>query len=377
MSLVLRPPIKAAGLGCALSVLALVEHRATGDSWWAAAAGVAVVGVVVAIRSTGPLLAWAAAVALLGVTWTLTGGRVCVYQLALVAVASWWAGRASGDARALGAMLGVGATAVAVIVAAPRGGSSVGESLGTGLVLFANLLVLAAVPWLFGLRFSRAEASHRSSINEARARERRRIAREMHDSLGHELSLITLRAGALEVARGLDDRHRASAAALREAAGSATERLSEIVGLLPGDGQAPPSPGTETLRDLVDRARDSGLPVAFERDRPEVVAGMTPVGRRAVHRIVQESLTNAAKHAPGAAVEVRLDPRPGWLRVVVANERPSRPGARPGNGLGLVGLAERARAAGGTLSAGPTGEGGYVVAADLPLPSGGTPWSGC
>ena len=368
MTVVQRPLIRAAGLWLALSVLAAVEFRISDASLWGFAAGVVAVGVAVAARSIGSFLSWAVAVALLGSTWALNDGRIGVYQMALVVVASWWVGREAGGIRMFGAMLSVGAGAVALVAALARDGLSVEEGFETGGVMLANLIGIVVVPWLLGLGASRAEAAHQFALREARMRERHRVAQEMHDSLGHELSLIALRAGALEVARGLDDRHRSSAGALREAAGTATDRLSEIIGLLSIDGGARPSPRHETLRDLVARAQDSGMSILLdEGPRPEVVAGMPPAGRRAVHRIVQEALTNAGKHAPGAAVTVRLDPGPERLRVVVSNERPSRSGGRRGSGLGLAGLVERARTAGGTLSAGPTGEGGYVVAAELPL----------
>lgn len=367
MTVVRRPLTRAVGLWLALVVLAVVEHRITDTSLWGFVAA-AVVGVAIAVRSISPLLSWAVAVALLGGTWALSDGWTCVYQIALVVVASWWAGRAPGDTRVVGSMLGVGAAALAVVVALTRDGLSVGEGLETGGVTFVSLVGLVGVPWLLGLRASRAETAHQSALHEARMRERHRIAQEMHDSLGHELGMIALRAGALEVARGLDDRHRTSAGALREAAGAATDRLSEIIGLLPIDDPVRPSPRDETLQDLVSRARASGMSVLLdEGPHPEAVAGMPLVGRRAVHRIVQEALTNASKHAPGAAVTVRLDPRSEWLRVAVSNERPRRGGERRGSGFGLAGLAERAHTAGGTLTAGPTDEGGYAVAAELPL----------
>jgi signal transduction histidine kinase len=368
MTVVQRPLIRAVGLWLALSALAAVEYRIGGASLWGFAAGVVAVGVAIAARSIGSFLSWGVAVALLGGTWALNDGRIGVYQVALIVVASWWVGRGAGGVRMFGAMLGVGAAAVALAAVLTQDGLSVREGLETGGVMFANLVGLVVVPWLLGLRASRAEATYQSALRETRRRERHRVAQEMHDSLGHELSLIALRAGALEVARGLDDRHRASAGALREAAGTATDRLSEIIGLLSIDGRVRPSPRHETLQDLVTRAQDSGMSILLdEGPRPEVVADMPPAGRRAVHRIVQEALTNAGKHAPGAAVTVRLDPGPERLRVVVSNGRPRRGGGRRGSGLGLTGLVERARTAGGTLSAGPTDEGGYVVAAELPL----------
>ncbi|MFJ5711125.1 sensor histidine kinase [Streptomyces sp. NPDC093105] len=215
----------------------------------------------------------------------------------------------------------------------------------------------------------------------------------MHDSLGHDLALIAVRAGVLEVDPGLGPEQQRAAGELRRAAAEATERLRDVVGVLREEGAgAPTAPADETVGDLVDRARASGLDVTLSGEAlsgeahsgavlsgeahsgavlsGEAHSGVVPelpgMAGRALHRVVQEGLTNAAKHAPGAAVtvEVRETGERVTVRVV------SGPGAGSGppasGGSGLVGLDERVRLAGGTLTHGPVRGGGFALTAVLP-----------
>ncbi|WP_410572130.1 sensor histidine kinase [Amycolatopsis sp. cmx-4-61] len=197
---------------------------------------------------------------------------------------------------------------------------------------------------------------------QARLRERARIASDMHDSLGHELSLIAVRAAALEVAGGLDDAQRDAAAQLRTSAATATERLREIIGVLREDA-APVEPVQGDLGELISRARASGLQIKSTVDAAEA----PPMVARAAYRVVQEALTNVAKHAPGAAVTVRVRSSGARTDVSVVNAPPPAgplPGAASGH-VGLIGLRERVRLVGGTLRAGPDA-GGFAVTATLP-----------
>lgn len=185
----------------------------------------------------------------------------------------------------------------------------------------------------------------------------------MHDSLGHELSLIAVRAAALEVAGGLDDAQRDAAAQLRTSAATATERLREIIGVLREDA-APVEPVQGDLGELIARARASGLLIESTVDAD----GVPPMVARAAYRVVQEALTNVAKHAPGAAVTVRVTSDGARTDVRVVNAPPPAgplPGAASGH-VGLIGLRERVRLAGGTLRAGPDDAGGFAVTATLP-----------
>ncbi|MFJ4686119.1 sensor histidine kinase [Streptomyces sp. NPDC088789] len=273
------------------------------------------------------------------------------------------------------------------------------------LVLMCTLLFCCVFPWLVGghrrqgrelaeagwLRAARLEDEQRYAEERARTRERARIAQDMHDSLGHELSLIALRAGALQVAADLPAHHRAAAADLRVAAADATDRLHRVIGVLREDDDepAPLSPAGESVEQLVARAADSGLPVRWEHtDRAG--AGRRPapepggVTDRLLHRVVREALTNAARHAPGATVVVAVTGEaaevteraraaggvPGTT-VTVSNGPATQRSSRPaGGGSGLLGLRAAVTAVGGSFTAGPCDsapyEGGFRVRAWMP-----------
>ncbi|WP_327584744.1 histidine kinase [Nonomuraea sp. NBC_00507] len=235
---------------------------------------------------------------------------------------------------------------------------AMGGDLALWVSMVTGVLGTYLVPYLLGLLRRRLLQQRRqarlSAEAQARLRERARIARDMHDSLGHDLALIAVRAAGLELAPGLDPGQARAAGELRVAAADATERLRQIIGLLREDADASPlSPVDEDVAELVRRARDSGMAITLDLDG-EPVPGLA-------RAVVQEGLTNAAKHAPGAAVRVTVAPH----RVSVRNGPPrSRPSARPG-GLGLAGLRERVRLVGGTLTAGPVA-GGFELAVELP-----------
>ncbi|QHY99051.1 Sensor histidine kinase DesK [Streptomyces sp. S4.7] len=241
------------------------------------------------------------------------------------------------------------------------------------------------VPWLFGrywqaqLAFVRGgwqraqllERQQRLVAEQARLRERTRIAADMHDSLGHELSLIALRAGALELSPTLTGRDRADLGELRAAVSDAVGHLRDTVGVLRDDeGDRAAAPTDESVEELVDRARDSGVTVDLRRDGVPAPPGLSPLVDRAVYRVVRESLTNAAKHAPGGAVRVRITHEGGRTDVRVTNAAgdagKSLPPSRPvSGGHGLTGLRERVGVVGGTLRAAPRGT-GFEVAATMP-----------
>src|SRR5690606_24467858 len=152
-------------------------------------------------------------------------------------------------------------------------------------------LVLAGQREVEQLKREREHLSER-----ARARERARIATDVHDSLGHELALIALRAGALELSAELSPANRDAAARLRASAVAATDRLRETIGMRREDG-VPVEPADEGVTVLVERAVAAGMDVSFAAAD---AADLPPLVDRAVYRVVQESLTNAARHAPAA-----------------------------------------------------------------------------
>jgi signal transduction histidine kinase len=222
-------------------------------------------------------------------------------------------------------------------------------------------------------RADKAEAERELLARDAVLTERTRIAREMHDVVGHRVSLMVLQAGAIEMAAADRDRVQQLAGQVQTAGRQALEELRQMVGVLRAEGTdndgstaAPlgPQPGLADLPTLVRHAREAGMAVELRcPDGTEVDPG---VGR-AAYRIVQEALTNAGKHAPGAAVDVRVERRPGELVVRIVNGPVQRPaGQVPGGGFGLVGLAERVRTLGGRLRAEPRLDGGFCVEAVLP-----------
>ncbi|MEV0386007.1 histidine kinase [Nonomuraea sp. NPDC050643] len=167
-------------------------------------------------------------------------------------------------------------------------------------------------------------------------RERLRIARDMHDSLGHLLSLVSVQAAALEVGP-LPPDQRQAVRGLAGAARAAAAELHDVVGALRDTG----SPGLDEVDGLVERFRAAGGDVTLERSGQAV-----PLAGESAYRVVQEGLTNAAKHAPGAPVRVSLDWQPDVLLVTVATPGERAAGA---GGHGLEGLAERVREDGGLL----------------------------
>jgi signal transduction histidine kinase len=214
------------------------------------------------------------------------------------------------------------------------------------------------------LRRARASATA-AAQDVARAQERARIGREIHDSVGHHATLIAVGAAAL-AASTAEDSTRRSAEHMRGLAKRALAEMRAALGLL--DGAAEPVVGLAEMAALVEGVQTAGVEVEMTltgepSDLPAAVG-------RAVYRVVQESLTNAVRHAPGAPVHVQLDRRPDELLVRVTNPAPPRTRRRreafAAGGAGLSGLSERVAAAGGALTAGPVA-GGFGVQARFPL----------
>lgn len=305
-------------------------------------------------------------------------------------------------------------TVVAAFLAGRRPGRTGPTVVGLVAVLSAGLVVFSVVPgWLplasrfltvivvgtmspwFAGRFWRqyqdlvragweraeqAQREQRLTDEQARLQERARIAQDMHDLLGHDLSLIALSAGALKLAPGLEEHHRKAAADIRARAAAAVERLGEVIGVLREQNDSAPididSPG---LAALTAAASASGLMVELHIDGR--ADGLPPMAERAMHRIAQEALTNVVKHAPGATAAISVTHTVTETTIVVENGPPPASAGvqvqRCGGGRGLVGLAERMRLVGGTFEYGPH-HGGFVVTARIPrnsVPPPVTPWS--
>lgn len=201
----------------------------------------------------------------------------------------------------------------------------------------------------------------------ARADERAHIAGEMHDMLGHRLSLISIHAGALELttARKAPQLHE-QAELIRTTSSLAMAELREILGVL----RTNPEPesldeDTGTRSDITALVEGSGLAATLDWSGDDL-HGADQRTRRAVHRVVREALTNVAKHAPSARTRVQVAVQGGRARIQVVNgPSPATPGK--GTRRGLIGLEERVGLLGGSFSAGPPVEGGFRVAADVPL----------
>ncbi|MET7616272.1 histidine kinase [Streptomyces sp. NPDC005408] len=208
---------------------------------------------------------------------------------------------------------------------------------------------------------------------QARLRERQRIAQDMHDSLGHQLALISVHTGALEVDPELTPRQREAVGVLREASVTAMHELREVVGILRDGVEGPPvdesgraARGTAGIAGLVEAARTAGNAVDLRcagEARPLAAAA-----DHAAYRIVQEALTNAYKHAPGAAIGVELRYEPDSFVVEIVSGAAVAPAAGEvvSGGQGLTGLRERARLVGGIVHAGSADGGGFRVAGVLP-----------
>ncbi|MEV0248715.1 histidine kinase [Nocardia sp. NPDC050712] len=217
-------------------------------------------------------------------------------------------------------LVALAASALVVVI-------DVAEAVGAVM----SLALFVALPWVVG-RFRRQQAellavgqerirhleqTQELAADSARLRERARIATDMHDSLGHELALIALQAGALELSTELAEPNRQAASRLRASAVTASDELRRTVSVLRADtveGVEPPSMSVDAL---IARARTAGMMVDLVDSEPR--GDLPPLVESAVRRVVQETLTNAARHAPGAGVRIEIERRGDELGLVVTN----------------------------------------------------------
>ncbi|MCX4779662.1 sensor histidine kinase [Streptomyces sp. NBC_01264] len=298
----------------------------------------------------------------------------------------WSAGRRIvGVGRALGAFTAAFALAVALSVV-----KDWSQGRAVLIIVFSALMFLAMVvmPGLASRYWSQRHTLLRALqernaqllreramvAGQARLRERQRIAQDMHDSLGHQLALISVHTGALEVDPVLTDRQREAVGVLRQASVAAMHELREVVGILrdgveaplPVEEAQPAARGVAGIAGIVESARSAGTDVRLTtagQPRPLVAAC-----DHAAYRIAQEAMTNAYKHAPGAPITVELRYEDDSLVVEIANGPAAGPGTGEvvSGGQGLTGLRERARLVGGMVYAGTVEGGGFRVAGVLP-----------
>ncbi|MFD0279548.1 sensor histidine kinase [Kitasatospora sp. NPDC127111] len=334
------------------------------------------------------------ATVLLGLA-ALTGLASCVAPV--TAAAAFTVARRTEQARRRARLLTAAAALLVVCatVSAPwLGPGPMAYGLALGLVLTPTAVI---VPGLVGTSYGQqrrlvralrergdaAERARRLADSEARIHERSRIAAEMHDLVGHRLSLISLHAGGLELAlERAEPGLREEAVLVRRTTRDAMRELRQALGVLGPLGR---DTGPEALTDatgtradleaLVARSRDGGIAVRLDWTGPDLDARPAPV-RRAVHRVVREALTNVHRYAGAAHVAVTVVHGHASVRVTVRNGAPpSRPGPAVslGTGRGLTGLRERVELLGGTFDAGPLPSGGFRVDATVPAEPGDAP----
>jgi signal transduction histidine kinase len=257
-------------------------------------------------------------------------------------------------------------------------------SLGGALAFGGWLVALGVAAEAVRIRRQRMASAAVARAAKERARagaQRLGVARELHDVVGHNISLINLQAGiGLDLFETQPDQAREALSAIREVSGEALDELrAMLASLRDGDGEhtAPrvPTPGLDQLPELVQPARSAGLSVTVDS-----TGAARPLGgavELAAYRIIQESLTNAARHAPGATVTIDLTYRGGGLELCVCDSGapvqiapgdPGRPLGHPGSGI--AGMRERAEALAGSLNVHRRVDGGFEVAAHLPAGAG-------
>ncbi|MCZ2811948.1 histidine kinase [Modestobacter sp. VKM Ac-2979] len=295
----------------------------------------------------------------------------CLYWLAVVGsvrAVAWWTGSA------------VAAVILGSLIDTPTGGSLVLRTVGVALWLlpavFAGRTTQTHRSYLDVVQ-ARAEDAERSRDDEIRHRvgeERLRIARELHDVVAHHLTVAHAQAGTAE--HLLDKRPqqaRELLAGLSASTSAALQELKATVAVLRTSDDDPPAdtvpaPGLDQLDELIEPCRAAGIEVTVHREGPlECLPRLVDV---TAYRVVQEALTNVTKHADRPAVTITVRRTGDTFSVHVENT-----GVRPGpvgSGYGLIGMHERALAVGGTVHAGPAGEGRYAVTFTAPL----TPWEG-
>ena len=273
----------------------------------------------------------------------------------------------------IGLPLAVGVEAI-VVHNDPRG--------QIGQLIFVSLIfaILWTIGFMLGRKFEEADEAHRRALRAEREREERaraavaeeraRIARELHDVVGHSVSVMTVQAsGVRRLLRPEQEREREALLIVERTGREALAEMRRMVGVLRRPEEAPalaPQPSLEHLDRLVEQAREAGLPVELrvQGDAVDLPAGVDLTA----YRLVQEGLTNAIKHARASRAEVVVKYGDGQIEVVVSDDGQGV-GNGDGGGHGLVGMRERVSVYGGELDAGPQPGGGYRLRAKLPVAS--------
>jgi len=263
------------------------------------------------------------------------------------------------------AMVGLVISAAGVVVARLKGDELLDPKLG-GLLLW--VLAVVAIGTAVRNRYSAVRSARQRIEAEAQRRaeeERVRIAREVHDVVAHSLAMINVQAGvAAHVADRRPEQAREALLAIKEASRTALTDLRATLGVLRSGEDRAPAPSLTRMAELVDSARAAGLRVDVTGDPGDLPAPVDAAG----YRILQESLTNAVRHARGAGgVSVRFGRSGDELELAVRDDGQAPVADDGGDGNGLRGMRERAEALGGRFFAGPADGGGFEVRAVLPV----------
>ncbi|MCX5412838.1 sensor histidine kinase [Streptomyces sp. NBC_00059] len=356
------------GIAAALAVgqaapLLMLAHRPL-QAWWIVFAA-DILGAVVLLGRPE----------LLGNIWPWPPPVITGYLFVLLAL-----GLRETRRTVIGVWLATGAAGLVLHLVAPS------RSDGGALLL----CVLGAVVLVIGAAVrERSEAQRmlveQETISEAeRAQrtlleERTRIARELHDVVAHHMSVITVQADSAPYRiGGLSEEAKAEFASIAAGARESLTEMRTLLSVLRSDGSRgdlAPQPGLDRVQQLVEATVRAGLPAELSMAaevRDAVERGEVPQAvDLSAYRIVQEALANVVRHAPGARTRVSVTAGGGHLTVLVVNDgarEPVSPLEASGTGHGLVGMRERVRLTGGTLDTGPLPDGGFRVAARLPLP---------
>ncbi|MFJ4501483.1 sensor histidine kinase [Streptomyces sp. NPDC088864] len=273
----------------------------------------------------------------------------------------------------VGVWLATGAASLALHLVRPD------RSTGSGLILpVCGAVVLVIGAAVRERRVAQRRLAEQETVSEAeRARrtlleERARIARELHDVVAHHMSVITVQADSAPYRLpGLPEAAREEFGTIAASARESLAEMRRLLVVLRGDGaegERAPQPGIDRLQQLVESTVRAGLPA--ELSLAGGLGAVPPAVDLSAYRIVQEALANVVRHAPGARTRVTVLPERGGLAVRIVNGPPAErvsPLESAGTGHGLVGMRERVRLTGGTLETGPLPDGGFRVAAWLPL----------
>jgi signal transduction histidine kinase len=287
----------------------------------------------------------------------IVGGPIG-YFCALYALAVWTPTRRFA--------VGAGLIVVADLASSASAHATLKDSVPFTVVSIAIMLLVRRVIGDHARRAQLAERERDVAAREAVVEERARIARELHDVVAHNVSMMVVQAGAERRVLDRGGTHDVLETIEEIGRGALTE-MRRLVGMLRSDGDEPlmPQPGLADLPTLVTQVRDAGLPVEL---RVEGEPRGLPAGiELSAYRIVQEALTNALKHAGDARAEVSVRYGPDSLELEIADDGAGSPGRTASGGHGLVGMRERVALYGGRLDAGRRASGGFAVRVLLPI----------